>query len=83
MLPNLSKRFGVAVRRRRIAAGLSQETLAEKADLHPTYMSMVERGVRNPTIEVAARISRALRMGLPDLIIEAQHLRASTFKKQR
>lgn len=71
------------MRRRRIAAGLSQETLAEKADLHPTYMSMVERGVRNPTIEVAARISRALRMGLPDLIIEAQHLRASTFKKQR
>ena len=35
----------MAVRDRRMAVGFSQEKLAEAAGLHPTYMSMVERGV--------------------------------------
>ena len=43
-----------------MAAGLSQEKLAETAGLHPTYVSMVERGIRNPTLDVAARIAKAL-----------------------
>ncbi len=43
-------RFGLNVRRRREAAGLSQEALAEKADLDRTYISGIERGTRNPTI---------------------------------
>jgi transcriptional regulator with XRE-family HTH domain len=69
---NLSKRFGIAVRNRRMASGLSQEKLAERAGLHPTYVSMVERGVRNPTLDVSARIARALKVSLPKLIEEAQ-----------
>ena len=63
----LSKRFGLAVRTRRMAADLSQEKLAERACLHPTYVSMVERGVRNPTLNVAARIARALKVSTPRL----------------
>jgi transcriptional regulator with XRE-family HTH domain len=39
-------RFGLNVRRRRKAAGLSQEALAEKAELDRTYISGVERGTR-------------------------------------
>jgi len=74
--PTLSDRFGIAVRRRRLAAGLSQENLAERAGLHPTYVSMVERGVRNPTLDVAARIAKSLKVGLPQLIQEAEGLRA-------
>jgi len=68
----LSKRFGTAVRRRRIEAGLSQERLAELARLHPTYVSMVERGVRNPTLDAAARIAKALKVTLPKLIEDAE-----------
>ena len=43
-------RFGLNVRRRREAAGLSQEALAEKADLDRTYISGIERETRNPTM---------------------------------
>jgi transcriptional regulator with XRE-family HTH domain len=68
----ISKLFGLAVRNRRMAAGLSQEKLADGAGLHPTYVSMVERGVRNPTLDVSARIAKALKVSLPKLIEEAQ-----------
>ena len=81
-LPSLSKRFGTAVRFRRMAAEMSQEALAEKAALHPTYVSMVERGIRNPTLDVAARLAKALKVSLPELIEEAQQLRGSDLKKE-
>ena len=69
---NISKLFGSAVRTRRTAAGISQEKLAERSGLHPTYISMVERGVRKPTLDVASRIAKALKVSLPLLIEEAQ-----------
>jgi len=69
---NISKLFGFAVRTRRTAAGLSQEKLAERSGLHPNYISMVERGIRNPTLDASARIAKALKVGLPTLIEEAQ-----------
>jgi transcriptional regulator with XRE-family HTH domain len=71
----LGKRFGLIVRRRRAAAGLSQEKLAELAQLHPTYIGMVERGVRNPTLEASAHIAKALRVDLSTLIAEAESFR--------
>ena len=76
-ITSLSKHFGSAIRQRRLAAGLSQEKLAEKSGLHPTYISMVERGVRNPTLDVAARIAKALKVALPALIEEAQTQRGA------
>jgi transcriptional regulator with XRE-family HTH domain len=60
-------RFGLNVRRRREAAGLSQEALAEKADLDRTYISGIERGTRNPTILSAARVAAALKTSLAQL----------------
>lgn len=68
----LSKRFGAAVRSRRLRKEMSQETLAELAQLHPTYVSMVERGVRNPTLDVADRIAKALETTLAKLIDEIE-----------
>jgi transcriptional regulator with XRE-family HTH domain len=81
-ISSISKLFGAAVRQRRIAAGLSQETLAERAGLHPTYVSMVERAVRNPTLDVSAGIAEALKVGLPKLLGEAQQRRGSSAKKE-
>jgi transcriptional regulator with XRE-family HTH domain len=69
---SIAKPFGRAVRARRTAAGISQEKLAERSGLHPTYISMVERGVRNPTLDASARLARALKVSLPALIEEAQ-----------
>ena len=60
-------RFGVNVRRRREAIGLSQEALAEKAELDRTYISGIERGTRNPTILSAARVAAALKTSLAQL----------------
>ncbi len=61
-------RFGRNVRRRREAVGLSQEALAEKADLDRTYVSGIERGVRNPTILSASRVAAALKVSLAELL---------------
>lgn len=44
----------------REAKGLSQEQLAFEADLHRTYVSGVERGVRNPTVLIVAKLAVAL-----------------------
>jgi len=77
----LSKRFGIAIRNRRNKAGISQEQLAELAGLHPTYIGMVERGVRNPTLDVAARLAKALKVELPKLIGEIQANRSTKLRK--
>lgn len=68
---SVSKQFGIAVKRLRLDSGLSQERLAELSKLHPTYIGMIERGTRNPTLDAAAKIAVALRMSLPSLISEA------------
>ena len=52
--------FGRNVARIRDEKELSQDKLAEKADLDRTYLSGIERGVRNPGIKVVIRLARAL-----------------------
>ena len=52
--------LGQNVRRRREARELTQEKLAEKAGLDPTYISGIERGLRNPGIRNVARLAKAL-----------------------
>lgn len=49
---------------------MSQEKLALEADLDRTYVSGVERGVRNPTIVVVARIAKALKVAPDKLLIK-------------
>lgn len=66
-----------------MAAGLSQEALAEKAGVHPTYLSMVERGIRNPTLDVASRLAKALKIPLPQLIEEAQQIRITSSNRNQ
>ncbi len=56
------KRFGQNVRKLRKSRGWSQEDLAEAASLHRTYVSGVERGVRNPTLSVILQIARGLKV---------------------
>jgi ribosome-binding protein aMBF1 (putative translation factor) len=56
----VKKSFGQAVRAARTEAGLSQMELAERADLHFTFISSVERGVRNISLVNIVRIARAL-----------------------
>jgi CheY-like chemotaxis protein/DNA-binding XRE family transcriptional regulator len=59
-LADLKKRFGAELKRRRMESGISQERLAELADLHRTYISAVESGKRNLTLESIQRLAQAL-----------------------
>lgn len=51
---------GKNVRRYRGLIGFSQEELAFEAELHRTYVSGVERGIRNPTVLIVAKLAKAL-----------------------
>jgi transcriptional regulator with XRE-family HTH domain len=59
--------FGSNVRKIRGASGLTQERLADKADLDPTYISGIERGVRNPSLLIISRLAKALDVSLSEL----------------
>jgi len=59
--------FGLNVRRAREAKQLTQEKLAERASLDPTYISGIERGLRNPGIKNVARLARALGLSTAEL----------------
>ena len=60
---DVRRRVGLNLKRFRQERGLSQEELAFEAKLHRTYISGVERGVRNPTITVLENI--AIGLGVP------------------
>lgn len=52
--------LGDEIRKERLRVGLSQEKLAEKADIHRTYVGQIEHDLKSPTIPVFLRISKAL-----------------------
>jgi len=64
--------FGLAVRRCRTQAGISQERLAELAGVERAYVSALERGRRNPTLLTQQRIAAALGVTLHQLIGDAE-----------
>lgn len=57
---DIKHRFGRNVRALRKAAGLSQDEFADMVDVHRTFMSGIERGVRAPTIITVDKIAIAL-----------------------
>lgn len=73
---DLTDVFGQAVRHHRGLLNLSQEELAHRAGLDRTYISGVERGVRNPTLEVMQRICDALGIDLAVLFGTARDIKS-------
>lgn len=70
MESNIQVRFGNAVRKLRIQMNISQEDFADMCGLHRTYISDIELGKRNISIENIERIALALNISLPDLFRE-------------
>jgi transcriptional regulator with XRE-family HTH domain len=62
------KEIGANVRTFRQRAGLSQEKLGEKADLHPAFISQMERGAKAVSVEALWKLSRALRVRMAALV---------------
>ena len=65
--PEIRERFGYAVKLRREELGLTQEDLADKASIHRTYLSDVERGTRNVSLINIERLASGLTISLSEL----------------
>lgn len=66
---DIRKKFGKRLRQLREERGWSQEEFADRAGLHRTYVSAVERGVRNPTLSVIERLAKAVGVSMAELIV--------------
>ena len=68
METNVLVQFGKRVREERLKKGLSQEGLAELAEVHRTYIGMIERAEKNITLLNIEKISNALSIEIHDLL---------------
>lgn len=66
--PSVKLELGTRIRTLRKRNGLTQEEMAEKCDLHWTYIGGLERGERNPTLTTMQRVAAGLNVGLNQLI---------------
>ncbi|MGO4539829.1 helix-turn-helix domain-containing protein [Paenibacillus sp. 2TAB19] len=67
-MSGISKLIGENIRSHRRRKGLSQEQLALRAEINASYMGQVERGEKNPTIDVLAKIAAALQTPLEHIV---------------
>lgn len=65
---DIRARLGINVRRLRQEKGWSQEDYADRAGIHRTYVSDIERGARNPTITVVEKLANALQVNAGALL---------------
>jgi transcriptional regulator with XRE-family HTH domain len=65
---DIRARLGINVRRLREAKGWSQEDFADRAGIHRTYVSDIERGRRNPTITVVEKLAAPLKVRTGELL---------------
>src|ERR1700735_2668477 len=72
---DLAKAFAVILRKHRKKKGVTQEVLAEKADIDPKMVSLIERFERNPSLNVADSIAQGLGISLSKMIKEAESIR--------
>src|ERR1700731_4973251 len=70
---DLKTLLGTAIKTQRTALGISQEELAYRASLHRTYVSDLERGARNPSLESVEKLAQALELSVPMLFQRATH----------
>ncbi len=69
---DICKQVGLNVQRARRDKEWSQEDLAYESGLHRTYISGVERGVRNPTVIVLERLAKALDVKVEALVVSTR-----------
>lgn len=73
MKDNILISFGKIVRKFRVERGISQEDFAELCELHRTYISDIELGKRNVSLENIARIARAFNITISELFLEVDY----------
>jgi transcriptional regulator with XRE-family HTH domain len=80
---DLRAALGSRIRELRKRRGLSQEELADRAGLHWTYLSDLERGRQTPTMDVVNRVARACRVTLADFFAPFDKAFRRQSRKQR
>lgn len=71
-MTDINKALGKVLARYRAIAKISQEELADRAEIHRTYVSQIERGLKSPTLSVLLKISKSLNTTVSSLIAEAE-----------
>lgn len=69
---DVRQRLGLNLKKLREEQGFSQESFADHCGLHRTYISGIERGVRNPTVLILDKIAKALKVPAGALLDEAK-----------
>ena len=70
---SLEKSFGLRLRAKRDVLGVSQEELADRCGLHPTYVSQLERGLKSPSLNTLYALASALKVDVADLVRDLGH----------
>ena len=71
-MTDINKALGQVLIKYRTLARISQEELADRAGIHRTYVSQIERGLKSPTLSVLFQISRSLNTTVSVLIAEVE-----------
>jgi len=74
---DVKKTFGASIKKWRNSLGISQEELAERADLHRTYVSDIERGARNLSLQNIEKLAHALEVSVSVLFADDEKLTGS------
>ncbi|EPA7430584.1 helix-turn-helix domain-containing protein [Pseudomonas aeruginosa] len=73
-MDDVAAAFGKALRQKRKEAGLTQEELALQADVQRNYVSLIERGVNQPTITVIFKLAIPLRCSPSEIVASAERI---------
>lgn len=72
-----AQQFGEVLKEARLRTGLSQQELSFQASIHWTYVSQLERGLKNPTLSVVLRLAAALDTSAAELVADVERRVAS------
>ncbi|MFR0688620.1 helix-turn-helix domain-containing protein [Enterobacterales bacterium AE_CKDN230030158-1A_HGKHYDSX7] len=79
---DVSEAFGKILREKRKALGLTQEQLAHEADIQRNYVSLIERGVNQPTVTIIFKLANALNCKASAMIEDTESILKSAPNKK-
>lgn len=78
---SISISFGRIIKNLREERGISQEILADRADLNRSYVGEVERGTAMPSLSTITKLARALNLSAADLLARYENYQQSQLEK--
>lgn len=73
MKVDIDKFFATVLKRKREALGITQDVLAMRSELDRTYISMLERGLRKPSLQTVFSLAKSLEIEVTELIREVEN----------